>query len=125
MNTKNKDIIQNKIEKIKKRKNKIFFKGIKTYDYFDFNEVEQILSSDMLKNFDFVNVIGLMGMASFSNNEIVIENEFVNLNSIYNRFKAKHSFKVLSMGMSSDYEIAIKNGSNMLRLGSVIFGSRN
>ena len=92
---------------------------------FDFNEVEQILKSDLLKDFDFVNVIGLMGMATFSNNEIVIENEFINLNSIYNRFKAKHSFKVLSMGMSSDYEIAIKNGSNMLRLGSVIFGSRN
>ena len=64
-------------------------------------------------------------MASFSNDEIVIENEFIKLNSIYNRFKGKHSFKVLSMGMSSDYEIAIKNGSNMLRLGSIIFGSRN
>ena len=87
--------------------------------------MEQILNSDLLNNLDFVNVIGLMGMASFSNDEIVIENEFICLNSIYNRFKAKHSFKILSMGMSSDYEIAIKNGSNMLRLGSIIFGSRN
>ena len=92
---------------------------------FDFNELEQILNSNLINNLDFVNVVGLMGMASFSNDEIVIENEFINLNSIYNRFKAKHSFKVLSMGMSSDYEIAIKNGSNMLRLGSIIFGSRN
>ena len=79
----------------------------------------------MLKDFDFVNVIGLMGMATFSNNETVIENEFNTLNNIYNRFKTKHSFKVLSMGMSSDYIIALKNGSNMLRLGSIIFGSRN
>ena len=86
--------------------------------------MEQILNSDLLNNLDFVNVVGLMGMASFSNDEIVIENEFMNLNSIYNKFKDKHSFKVLSMGMSSDFVTAIENGANMLRIGQEIFGKR-
>tara|TARA_B100001029_G_C14944751_1_gene385274 strand:+ start:231 stop:884 length:654 start_codon:yes stop_codon:yes gene_type:complete len=92
---------------------------------FDFNEIEEILNSNVLEELDFVKVVGLMGMATFSNNISVIETEFNSLNHIYNKFKTKHAFKVLSMGMSADYEIAVKNGSNMLRLGSIIFGSRN
>ena len=92
---------------------------------FDFNEIEEILNSNVLEKLDFVKVIGLMGMATFSNNISVIEAEFNNLNHIFNKFKTKHAFKILSMGMSADYEIAVKNGSNMLRLGSIIFGSRN
>ena len=65
-----------------------------------------------------------MGMATFSNNETIIEKEFNALQKIYDKYKNTHKFKTLSMGMSGDYKIAIKNGSNMVRLGSVIFGSR-
>ena len=54
-----------------------------------------------------------------------IEKEFNALQKIYDKYKKTHKFKTLSMGMSGDYKIAIKNGSNMVRLGSVIFGSRS
>ena len=65
-----------------------------------------------------------MGMATFSNNETIIEKEFNALRKIYDKYKNIHKLKTLSMGMSGDYKIAIKNGSNMVRLGSIIFGSR-
>ena len=72
-----------------------------------------------------VKVVGLMGMATFSNNETIIEKEFNALQKIYDKYKNLHKFNILSMGMSGDYKIAIKNGANMVRLGSVIFGSRS
>ena len=64
-------------------------------------------------------------MASFTENKLLIESEFNSLSVFYNKLKEKYSFSVLSMGMSGDYNIALKNNSNMLRLGSIIFGSRN
>ena len=91
---------------------------------FNLSEIEKILSSEVLDNHKYVKVVGLMGMATFSNNETIIEKEFNALQKIYDKYKNTHKFKTLSMGMSGDYKIAIKNGSNMVRLGSVIFGSR-
>ena len=92
---------------------------------FNLSEIEKILSSEVLDNHKYVKVVGLMGMATFSNNETIIEKEFNALQKIYDKYKNTHKFKTLSMGMSGDYKIAIKNGSNMVRLGSVIFGSRS
>ena len=91
---------------------------------FDLFEIEKILNSKVLDNHKYVKVVGLMGMATFSNNETIIEKEFNELQKIYDKYKNTHKFKTLSMGMSGDYKIAIKNGSNMVRLGSVIFGPR-
>ena len=91
---------------------------------FNLFEIEKILNSKVLDNHKYVKVVGLMGMATFSNNETIIEKEFNALQKIYDKYKKTHKFKTLSMGMSGDYKIAIKNGSNMVRLGSVIFGSR-
>jgi pyridoxal phosphate enzyme (YggS family) len=87
---------------------------------FDLNEVQ-----DFLKEYDFVNVLGLMGMASFTQNNNIINDEFKALNSIYSKFKKTYNFTTLSIGMSGDYELALKNNSNMLRLGSIIFGHRS
>ena len=92
---------------------------------FNLFEIEKILNSKVLDNHKYVKVDGLMGMATFSNNETIIEKEFNELQKIYDKYKNTHKFKTLSMGMSGDYKIAIKNGSNMVRLGSVIFGSRS
>ena len=92
---------------------------------FNLFEIEKILNSKILENHKYVKVVGLMGMATFSNNETIIEKEFNALQKIYDKYKNLHKFNILSMGMSGDYKIAIKNGSNMVRLGSIIFGSRD
>ena len=75
-----------------------------------------------------VKIIGLMGMASFTNNEAIIDTEFKSLKSIFDQAKTYQSsfctMNVLSMGMSSDYRIALANGSNLIRIGSLLFGER-
>ena len=78
------------------------------------------------KNFKNVHIVGLMGMASLTKDYKQIEKEFKSLKELYDELKLKFNhFKVLSMGMSSDYKTAISNGSTMVRIGSQIFGSRN
>ena len=73
-----------------------------------------------------VKIHGLMGMASLTKDELQIDNEFKKLKTFFDQLKSKFDhLKILSMGMSSDYKIAIKNGSNMIRIGSQIFGPRN
>tara|TARA_Y100000748_G_scaffold101357_2_gene84443 strand:+ start:346 stop:993 length:648 start_codon:yes stop_codon:yes gene_type:complete len=73
-----------------------------------------------------VKIYGLMGMASLTKDELQIDNEFKKLKIFFDQLKSKFNhLKILSMGMSSDYKIAIKNGSNMIRIGSQIFGPRN
>ena len=73
-----------------------------------------------------VKIYGLMGMASLTKDELQINNEFKKLKTFFDQLKSKFDhLKILSMGMSSDYKIAIKNGSNMIRIGSQIFGPRN
>ena len=71
-----------------------------------------------------VKIKGLMGMASFSYDEELIKKQFTLLNKIYQKFKNRFAFEYLSMGMSGDYKIALNCNSNMIRLGSNIFGKR-
>ena len=72
-----------------------------------------------------VNIDGLMGMATFTDNKQQIRSEFKSLKNTFEKAKRKfHKLSILSMGMSGDYEIAIEEGSNMIRVGSSIFGSR-
>lgn len=84
----------------------------------------EILTSDDFKSFKNVRIIGLMGMATFTDNVEQISNEFGKLKRIYDSLKKDYNFSTLSMGMSGDYPIAIENGSNMVRVGSAIFGER-
>jgi|TARA_B110000263_G_scaffold115566_1_gene100719 pyridoxal phosphate enzyme (YggS family) len=98
---------------IAKEKNKFGFK---------INEIENVIERS--KNLKNINIIGLMGMATFSKNQDDIKKEFENLNKEFEKKKSK-DFNTLSMGMSNDYKIAIQNGSTMIRLGSSIFGPRN
>ena len=89
-------------------------------------DVSDILNSDELKSFTNVKICGFMGMATFTKNEAIINEEFSELKTLYNHHKKQHpDFTTLSMGMSGDYKLAIKNGSTMIRVGSSIFGSRN
>lgn len=94
-----------------------------------FAEVEQLLKSEELKNLKNINISGLMGMASFTEDIEVIRNEFKTLKNFFNSLQKYKSFnvnpKILSMGMSGDYKIAIEERSTMIRVGSAIFGSRN
>lgn len=85
-----------------------------------FNELEldDLEQFRLLKG---IRIVGLMGMASNTDDRGVIELEFRTLKQIYE----KYNFSVLSMGMSSDYQIAVQNGSNIIRVGSLIFGDRN
>jgi len=72
-----------------------------------------------------VSIDGLMGMATFTDNKQQIRSEFKSLKNTFEKAKRKfHKLSILSMGMSGDYEIAIEEGSNMIRVGSSIFGSR-
>lgn len=94
----------------------------------DEKELEQIITQiDQLSN---IRISGLMGMASFSNDQHKVQNEFNNLNRIFTKIKSwilEHSGKepILSMGMSGDYAMAIEEGSTMVRIGSLLFGPRN
>ena len=78
------------------------------------------------KELPHLRIKGLMGMASFTEDQKQIEREFAGLKSLYDKYKEqKIPLKVLSMGMSGDFLIAIEQGSNMIRVGSKIFGPRN
>jgi PLP dependent protein len=93
---------------------------------FDSTEVTELIESEKFKGLQNVNVIGLMGMATFTENENQVRKEFESLNHLYNSLSSQHpSFNTLSMGMSGDYQIAIDCGSTMVRVGSSIFGNRN
>ena len=92
---------------------------------FSFDEIEYLVKNGILDEYEFTNVKGLMGMATFTKDENVIDDEFKKLKKFYLKYRQQTNFSILSMGMSGDYRIALKNKSNMLRLGSVIFGKRN
>ena len=96
----------------------------------DIDEAKQILESDTFKQMNNVRIVGVMGMATFTEDITQIRNEFKSLKKIYdilkeNYFKDDTSFKEISMGMSDDYPIAIEEGATMVRVGSKIFGARN
>jgi pyridoxal phosphate enzyme (YggS family) len=93
------------------------------------NEAEQLLNSKELNGLKNINIKGLMGMASFTNDKTIIRTEF---KALINYFKSLRKYtttnfnpSIISMGMSGDYKIAIEEGSNMIRIGSAIFGERN
>lgn len=87
-------------------------------------EVKEIL--EIQNQFNNVKIVGLMGMATFTDDESQLKKEFEYLNSIFKQLKIQNpEFKILSMGMSDDFPIAIEEGSNMVRVGSAIFGTRN
>ena len=88
------------------------------------DEVENlILLSNNLNN---VKIIGLMGMASFTSEQEIIDIEFKRISSLFLNLKISYpQLSILSIGMSNDYLIAINNGSNMVRIGSQIFGERS
>ncbi|MCK5639058.1 MAG: YggS family pyridoxal phosphate-dependent enzyme [Flavobacteriaceae bacterium] len=91
-----------------------------------FNEIENIIASEELRELKNIKIIGLMGMASFTDDTNQIKNEFNDLNTFFQKLKTQNAeLKTLSIGMSGDYKIAIENGSNMIRVGSAIFGARN
>lgn len=85
----------------------------------------ELLESKELKSLSHVSIKGLMGMATFTDDHVQIAKEFQNLQQLFNRLKNDYGFEYLSMGMSGDFEIALKFGSNMIRVGSALFGERN
>lgn len=88
-------------------------------------EVKIFLGSEEEKEYQNVALCGLMGMASQTDDQIKIGQEFAELKSLFDwSKKGKKNFSVLSMGMSSDYKIAIDEGSTLVRIGSLIFGAR-
>ena len=92
----------------------------------DETELNEIISSDSFNQLENINVVGLMGMATFTDNQEQVRREFKQLKSIYNSLENKIKNRyVLSMGMSGDYQMAIEEGSTMVRIGSSIFGARN
>jgi PLP dependent protein len=98
----------------------------------DNDELDAVLTSDLteLKN---IRICGLMGMASFSNNMNLVRAEFQYLKSLFDKYASlliapdshRDQLSIVSMGMSADYKIALEEGSNMVRIGSLVFGSRN
>ncbi len=93
-------------------------------------EAREILNSEEFKELSNVNISGVMGMASFVDDESQVRQEFKSLREIFNELKSEFfnnspSFNTISMGMSGDYKLAIEEGSTMVRVGSSIFGARN
>lgn len=91
----------------------------------DENELSEILELPGYKN---ICVNGLMGMASFTDDEKIVRKEFQFLKSLFDKYRhlqTTNGIQTLSMGMSSDYKLAIGEGSNMIRIGSLLFGERN
>jgi len=78
-----------------------------------------------VKSLKFINITGLMGMASFTDDKNLIKDEFKSISSLYKKLKlVDKNIKYLSIGMSNDYNLAINEGGNMIRVGSKIFGER-
>lgn len=92
----------------------------------DVDEAKDILRSDAYRKMAHVKVVGLMGMATFTEKDEKVRKEFSFLKTTFEDLKSEYSsFNTLSMGMSGDYKIAIDCGSTMIRIGSSIFGERN
>lgn len=90
------------------------------------DKVKKILANEAFDTLKNVEIQGVMGMATFTDDKDKVRKEFKSLKEIFNTmktnyFKENENFKIISMGMSGDYEIALQEGSNMLRIGSVLF----
>ncbi len=97
---------------------------------FDLPEAEAMLQSDVFKSYEHVRIIGVMGMATFTDDEAQVRREFQKLRNIFEQLKTKYfadqpTFREISMGMSDDYKIAIEEGSTMVRIGTLLFGKRS
>jgi pyridoxal phosphate enzyme (YggS family) len=95
----------------------------------DFDEAISILHSPEFVALEHINIVGLMGMATNTDDQSIVKKEFTQLEKFYQELKkdntiAHCNFSILSMGMSNDYAVAIDCGSNMVRIGSSIFGNR-
>lgn len=95
----------------------------------DAEELTALLEDPSVAGMQHAQICGLMGMASFSDDSELVRGEFRRLKQLFDHAKAKHfsedtQFKTLSMGMSGDYTIALEAGSTMVRIGSLLFGSR-
>jgi len=93
---------------------------------FDENELTDLLNNLSSHPLDNIKIKGLMGMASLTDNMSQIRNEFIQLRNLYKKLQASiPELQILSMGMSSDYKIALEEKSNLVRIGSLLFGERN
>lgn len=96
---------------------------------FDAQELEEIVKSGVLSQLAHVKVVGLMGMATFTDDKAKVAQEFASLKTLFENMKKSSkdgnvSMEELSMGMSGDYEIALEHGSTLIRIGTAIFGNR-
>ena len=96
----------------------------------DENDMNELLHSEEFAEMNHVRIVGLMGMATNTENEATVRNEFRELKTLFETIKKENNsekveMKELSMGMTGDYKIALEEGSTMIRVGSAIFGSRN
>lgn len=92
---------------------------------FDETELQDLIASEVIRNLSHIRIEGLMGMATFTEDTQVIRTEFRYLKTLFDQLQGQlPDLKVLSMGMSGDYRIAIEEGSTMVRIGSSIFGAR-
>lgn len=90
----------------------------------DETELNVVLTAASFKEMKNIRIVGLMGMATFTDDQTQIKKEFTRLKTIFDKYKNSYNLKILSMGMSGDYELAIACGSTMVRIGSSIFGNR-
>ena len=127
------DKIENESKKFDKKINillQVHIAKEKSKYGFNFEEVRYFFKNQLDESYKNINIVGLMGMATFTNNKNQIRKEFKKLKILYDEIKSisqknNQKIKILSMGMSSDYKIAIEEGSNMVRIGSLIFGERD
>lgn len=96
----------------------------------DIDKIDAFMEKYLERKYEFIRISGVMGMATFTEDQGVIKKEFENLESVFSNLKEKYfvndpEFIIKSYGMSSDYVIALETGSNMVRIGSLIFGERN
>ncbi len=97
---------------------------------FSREEIISIFETNNLKLLEGIKIVGVMGMATFTNDKVKVREEFKTLKSVFDALKSNFFledayFKEVSMGMSDDYKLAIQEGSTMIRIGSLIFGKRN
>ncbi len=93
-------------------------------------ELQDLLHSNAFRELKNIRICGLMGMATNTNDTLKIENEFIALQTLFHKlketeFKQQATFCELSMGMSSDYKIALRHGATLIRIGSMLFGQRD
>ena len=91
---------------------------------FSYQEFEELINKNEIKTMKSICIKGMMGMASFTKDENKIKDEFYSLHKFYKKHKNFLNLEILSMGMSGDFKIAINCNSNLIRLGSSIFGDR-